>query len=101
MQEGLYSMHITQRHGKIVPASLTALSAVTGDTSALVTAGGEALEGIRTNRAVWIIFVAVAVVIALGLATAWFIYCQSSGGWPALDMPALNTGGTWKLYCTD
>lgn len=56
-------------------------------------------RGTRQDRFVWLIVVAVAVVIVLGLMAAWFIYCQSRGGWPALDMPGWSSGGTWKLYC--
>lgn len=55
--------------------------------------------GTRQDRFVWLIVIAVAVVIVLGLVTAWFIYCQSRGGWPALDMPSWSSGGTWKVYC--
>lgn len=54
---------------------------------------------LRHDRFVWIIVIAIAVVIALGLLTAWFVYCQSRGGWPALDMPSWSSGGTWKVYC--
>jgi hypothetical protein len=58
------------------------------------------LTHLRHDRFVWLIVIAVAAVVALGLATAWFIYCQNSGGgWPALDMPSFQSGGTWKLYC--
>lgn len=53
----------------------------------------------RTDRFVWLIVIAVAVVIVLGLMTAWFIYCQQRGGWPAVDMPSFQSGGTWKVYC--
>lgn len=56
-------------------------------------------QSVRQDRLVWLIVVAIAVVIALGLATAWFVYCQAQGGWPALDMPSFSAGGTWKLYC--
>ncbi|WP_295127309.1 hypothetical protein [uncultured Leifsonia sp.] len=54
---------------------------------------------VRQDRLVWLIVIAIAIVIALGLATAWFVYCQAQGGWPALDMPSFSAGGTWKLYC--
>jgi hypothetical protein len=57
------------------------------------------IPSIRTDRAVWLILIPIAAVIAMGLAAAWFIYCQSQGGWPALDMPSWTTGGTWKVYC--
>lgn len=54
----------------------------------------------RQNDVVWaLIVIPIAVVIALGLITAWFIYCQRKGMWPAMDMPSWNSGGTWKLYC--
>lgn len=53
----------------------------------------------RVDQAVWLILIPIAVVIALGLLTAWFIYCQSRGGWPAMDMPSFSAGGTWKVYC--
>ncbi|WP_292714742.1 hypothetical protein [Microbacterium sp. 13-71-7] len=54
---------------------------------------------VRQDGFWWIIVIAIAVVIALGLFTAWFIYCRSQGGWPAVDMPAWQKGGTWKMYC--
>ncbi|MEX5305255.1 hypothetical protein RF644_05800 [Kocuria sp. CPCC 205258] len=54
----------------------------------------------RQNDVVWaLIVIPIAVVIALGLITAWFIYCQRRGMWPAMDMPSWSSGGTWKLYC--
>lgn len=54
---------------------------------------------VRQDRLVWLIVIAIAVVIALGLMTAWFIYCRSQGAWPALNMPSFSSGGTWKVYC--
>jgi hypothetical protein len=48
---------------------------------------------------VWLILIPIAAVIAMGLFTAWFVYCQMQGGWPALDMPSWQSGGTWKVYC--
>ena len=46
-----------------------------------------------------LILIPIAVVIALGLAAAWFAYCQYRGLYPALDMPSFSSGGTWKVYC--
>lgn len=57
------------------------------------------LPTIRTDRPAWLVLIPIAMVIAMGLLTAWFIYCQTQGGWPALDMPSWNSGGTWKAYC--
>ncbi|WP_295013652.1 hypothetical protein [uncultured Microbacterium sp.] len=57
------------------------------------------LLSVRRDSFVWIIVIAIAVVIALGLMAAWFIYCRNQGGWPALDMPSWSSGGTWKVYC--
>ena len=57
------------------------------------------LPAIRTDRPAWLILIPIAAVIAMGLLTAWFVYCQFQGGWPALDMPSWNSGGTWKVYC--
>jgi len=54
---------------------------------------------VRQDRYVWLIVIAIAVIIALGLATAWFVYCQAQGGWPAMDQPSWVNGGTWKAYC--
>ena len=59
-----------------------------------------AFPSIRADRAAWLILIPIAVVVAMGLLTAWFIYCQTQGGWPALDMPSWTSGGTWKVYCT-
>jgi hypothetical protein len=58
------------------------------------------LSPVRANHVpVVLIIIPIAVVIALGLLTAWFIYCQRRGLWPALDMPSWSSGGTWKVYC--
>lgn len=57
------------------------------------------LPTIRTDRPVWLILIPIAAILAMGLLTAWFIYCQYKGGWPAVDMPSLSNGGTWKAYC--
>ncbi len=46
-----------------------------------------------------LIAIPIAVILALGLATAWFMYCQRRGMWPALDMPNWREGGTIKAYC--
>lgn len=67
-----------------------------------VAAGEERIRGllvVRRDSYVWLIVIAIAVVIALGLMAAWFIYCRNQGGWPALDMPSWSSGGTWKVYC--
>ncbi|MBN9156626.1 MULTISPECIES: hypothetical protein [unclassified Microbacterium] len=67
-----------------------------------VAAGEERIRGllvVRRDSYVWLIVIAIAIVIALGLMTAWFIYCRNQGGWPALDMPSWTSGGTWKVYC--
>lgn len=54
----------------------------------------------REDRAVVVLIViAVAVVLVMGLVAAWFMYCQSRGMWPAMDMPSFSSGGTWKVYC--
>ena len=54
---------------------------------------------VRRDSYVWLIIIAIAIVIALGLMTAWFVYCRNEGGWPARDMPSWTSGGTWKMYC--
>lgn len=51
------------------------------------------------DRAVWIILIAIAIILAVGLAVAWWLACQAQGGYPALDMPGWSSGGTWKAYC--
>jgi heme A synthase len=53
----------------------------------------------RVDQAAWLILIPIAIVIALGLMTAWFLYCQQRGAWPAMDMPSFSEGGTWKVYC--
>lgn len=55
--------------------------------------------GLRTDKVVFLIAIAVAVVVVLGFAAAFLLYCQNRGAWPALDMPSWQAGGTWKLYC--
>ncbi len=57
------------------------------------------LPRIRTDRPAWLILIPIAAVVAMGLLTAWFVYCQMQGAWPALDMPSWTSGGTWKVYC--
>ncbi len=67
-----------------------------------VMAGEERIRELLTVRRdshVWLIVIAIAIVIAMGLMTAWFVYCRYQGGWPALDMPSWASGGTWKVYC--
>ena len=67
-----------------------------------VAAGEERIRGlllVRRDSYAWLIVIAIAVVLAMGLMTAWFIYCRYQGGWPALDMPSWASGGTWKVYC--
>lgn len=75
------------------------LHAYSHSSAWLVTAPQRAQNMVRVNKAVFIIAIAIAVVLALGLATAWFIYCRRQGAWPALDMPSFRNGGTWKVYC--
>jgi hypothetical protein len=54
---------------------------------------------VRKDRWVVLVVIAIALVLAVGLAVAWFITCQNRGMYPALDMPSFNKGGTWKAYC--
>jgi hypothetical protein len=54
----------------------------------------------RRDRWVTVVIIAIALVVAVGLVTAWWITCQNEGMYPALDMPSWNSGGTWKAYCT-
>lgn len=53
----------------------------------------------RRDRWVVAVFISVALVVAVGLAVAWWITCQNKGMYPAVDMPAFSQGGTWKAYC--
>lgn len=55
--------------------------------------------GLRQDRVVVLILIAIALIIAAGLAVAWWAACQNKGMYPALDMPSWNAGGTWKAYC--
>lgn len=57
------------------------------------------LGRVRVDRWVWIVAIAIALILAVGLAVAWWITCQNQGGFPALDMPSWDAGGTWKAYC--
>lgn len=54
---------------------------------------------IREDNWVAVAIIAVAVVIALGIGVAWWHACRRMGMYPALDMPSINQGGTWKVYC--
>ncbi len=57
-------------------------------------------SAVRADRWVVLVVIAIALVIAVGLAVAWWITCQNKGMYPALDMPSFNQGGTWKAYCS-
>ncbi|KGJ81780.1 hypothetical protein GY21_01520 [Cryobacterium roopkundense] len=57
------------------------------------------LSAVRTDRWVVLVIIALALIVAFGLLTAWWIVCQSKGMYPALDMPSWANGGTWKAYC--
>ncbi|MFZ7088966.1 hypothetical protein [Curtobacterium sp. RRHDQ10] len=46
-----------------------------------------------------VVILAIAIILAAGIAVAWWAACQSKGLYPALDMPSWNAGGTWKAYC--
>ena len=54
---------------------------------------------VNADRWVFLVVIAIALVLAVGLAVAWWSVCQAQGGYPALDMPSFNAGGTWKAYC--
>lgn len=54
---------------------------------------------IRQDRVLILVIIAVALVIAAGVLTAWWITCQNKGMYPALDTAPWNAGGTWKAYC--
>lgn len=56
-------------------------------------------EQSRRDRWVVVIVVSLALIAAVGLMAAWWISCQRKGMYPALDMPPLTGGGTWKVYC--
>ena len=77
--------------------NLGALLCIVGATG--VARAAHSLLLVRRDSYVWLIIIAIAIVIALGLMTAWFVYCRNEGGWPALDMPSWTSGGTWKMYC--
>jgi hypothetical protein len=53
----------------------------------------------RADQGAFLILIPIAIIIAMGLMAAWFLYCQQRGAWPAMDMPSFNAGGTWKVYC--
>ncbi len=54
---------------------------------------------VRLDRWVVVVVIAIALVLAVGLAAAWWITCQVRGMYPALDMPSFQNGGTWVAYC--
>jgi hypothetical protein len=54
---------------------------------------------LKQDRVVVLVFIAIALIVALGVVTAWWITCQNKGMYPALDMPSFSAGGTWKAYC--
>jgi heme A synthase len=90
-----------KRKGRAMSLARAVVSVQTGlwQLGDRIDSKADQLVASRQDRFVWIIVIAIAVVIALGLLTAWFVYCQSRGGWPALDMPSWSSGGTWKVYC--
>lgn len=54
---------------------------------------------VRIDRWAILVAIAVALIVLVGFATAWWIACQNKGLYPAFDMPSLQGGGTWKAYC--
>jgi len=68
--------------------------------SAALTPGSLAAQfHIRRDSWVQLVVIGLALILAVGLAVAWWITCQRKGMYPALDMPSWNSGGTWKAYC--
>jgi hypothetical protein len=71
-------------------------------TAALADPGGlirDLQSRLSRDSWVWIVVIAIALVLAVGLMVAWWIVCQQQGGYPAVDMPSWQSGGTWKVYC--
>ncbi|MGN7192461.1 MULTISPECIES: hypothetical protein [unclassified Curtobacterium] len=54
---------------------------------------------LKQDRVVVLVLIAIALILAVGLVTAWWITCQNKGMYPAMDMPSFSAGGTWKAYC--
>lgn len=54
---------------------------------------------LKQDRVVVLVLIAIALLLALGLITAWWVTCQNKGMYPAMDMPSFSAGGTWKVYC--
>lgn len=54
---------------------------------------------LKQDRVVVLVLIAIALLLAVGLITAWWITCQNKGMYPAMDMPSFSAGGTWKVYC--
>ncbi|WP_395821164.1 hypothetical protein [Curtobacterium flaccumfaciens] len=67
-----------------------------------ITDGVESMRdrlALKQNRVVVLVLIAIALLLAVGLITAWWITCQNKGMYPAMDMPSFSAGGTWKVYC--
>lgn len=54
---------------------------------------------VRLDRWVQLVIIALALILAVGLAIAWWITCQKKRLLPAVKTPAWKSGGTWKVYC--
>ncbi|MBT1546749.1 MULTISPECIES: hypothetical protein [Curtobacterium] len=67
-----------------------------------ITDGVESMRdrlALKQDRVVVLVLIAIALLLAVGLITAWWITCQNKGMYPAMDMPSFSAGGTWKVYC--
>lgn len=55
---------------------------------------------LRANHNPALILIPIAVVVALGLVTAWYISCRRHGLYPTLSVPALKSGGNYRAWCS-
>lgn len=57
--------------------------------------------GSRRDRVVWVIVViAIAVIAAVGLLTAWWLACRAIGKYPTFNVPAWGQAGSYRAWCS-
>ncbi|KTR94165.1 hypothetical protein NS220_10030 [Microbacterium testaceum] len=57
-------------------------------------------NGSRRDRVVWVVVaIAIAVIAAVGLLTAWWLACRAIGKYPTFSVPAWGKAGSYRAWC--